>query len=66
VFQNESDFQGMMDMARQSKNKYGNNFTYTLIDKKEIYKRRINYGLAGGILIAITAYVYYLKKKKIF
>jgi hypothetical protein len=66
VFQNESDFQAMMNMARQSKNKYGNNFTYTIIDKKQIYKRRINYALVGGIIIALTGYVYYLKKKKIF
>ena len=66
VYQNESDFQAMMEMARQSRDKYGNTFTYTLIDKKEIYKKRINYALVGGILIGITAYVYYLKKKKIF
>jgi len=66
VFMYEDDFDGMMNMARKSREMYGNRFTYTLIDKRAILKKRINYGLIGGIVIALTAYVYYLKKKKVF
>jgi hypothetical protein len=66
VYMYEEDFNGMMNMAKKSREMYGNKFTYTLIDKRAILKKRINYGVIGGILIALTAYVYYLKKKKVF
>jgi hypothetical protein len=66
VYMYEEDFNGMMNMAKKSRDMYGNRFTYTLIDKRAILKKRINYGLIGGIVIALTAYVYYLKKKKVF
>jgi len=63
VYMYEDDFNGMMDMAKKSRDLYGNKFTYTLIDKREIAKRRINYALIGGVIIALTGYVYFLKKK---
>ena len=66
VYMYEEDFNGMMNMAKKSRDMYGNRFTYTLIDKRAILKKRINYGLIGGIVIALTAYVYYLKRKKVF
>jgi hypothetical protein len=65
VFMYMDDFNSMMDMARKSREKYGNTFTYTLIDKKEIIKKRLNIAVVGAILIALTGYVYYLKKKKV-
>ena len=65
VFMYMDDFNTMMDMARKSREKYGNTFTYTLIDKKEIIKKRLDIAVVGAIIIALTGYVYYLKKKKI-
>lgn len=62
----KDDFDAMMRMANKSRDNYGNKFTYTLIDKRTILKKRINYGIVGGILLAMTLYVYYLKKKKVF
>jgi hypothetical protein len=66
VYMYENDFSSMMSMANKSRDMYGNRFTYTLIDKRTQVKKRINYALVGGILIAMTLYVYYLKKKKVF
>jgi hypothetical protein len=66
VYMYEDDFNGMMNMAKKSRDMYGNKFTYTLIDKRAILKKRINYGVIGGIVIGLTAYVYFLKKKKVF
>ena len=36
VFRNIRDFEDMMQLARISKNKYGNSFTYTLIESADI------------------------------
>jgi hypothetical protein len=66
VYMYETDFNNMMSMANKSRDMYGNKFTYTLIDKRTQIKKRINYALVGGILVAMTLYVYYLKKKKVF
>jgi hypothetical protein len=63
TFQNVSDFDDMMKLARKSRDLYGNKFTYTLIDQKEVYT---NYALIGGIVIGITLYIKYLKDKKIW
>jgi hypothetical protein len=65
VFMNIEDFNNMMKMAETSRNKNGNTFTYTLIDKKEIIKKRLNLAVVGAILIGLTGYIYYLKKKKV-
>lgn len=66
VYMYEPDFDAMMKMANKSRELYGNKFTYTLIDKRTIIKKRINYAVIGGILIGMTLYVLYLKKKKVF
>jgi len=63
TFQNTSDFNQMMDMAYKSKSLYGNTFTYTLIDQKEVYT---NYTIVATISLGIIGYIWYLKYKKIF
>jgi hypothetical protein len=65
VFMNINDYNDMMKMAETSRIKNGNTFTYTLIDKKQILKKRLNLAAVGGILIGLTGYIYYLRKKKI-
>jgi hypothetical protein len=63
TFQNIIDFDDMMKMAKKSRDLYGNTFTYTLIDQKQVYT---NYTIIAGIVIAIGLYIKYLKKKNIF
>jgi len=62
TFQNISDFDDMMKMAKKSRDLYGNTFTYTLIDQKQVYT---NYTIVGGIIISIVLYIRFLKKKNI-
>lgn len=62
TFQNISDFDDMMKMAKKSRDLYGNTFTYTLIDQKQIYT---NYTIIAGLVIAIGLYIRYLKKNNI-
>jgi hypothetical protein len=66
VFQNEEDFNEMMAAATISSAKYGNKFTYTLIDNRDTYKKIRNYSTLGIILIGIsfgTYYYFFLRKK---
>lgn len=63
VFKNPPDFDEMMALARISSAKYGNSFTYTLIDEQDEVKNARNYLLIGGIFIAIGVYGYFLYKK---
>jgi hypothetical protein len=65
VFMNINDYNDMMKMAETSRIKNGNTFTYTLIDKKQIIKKRLNLAAVGAILIGLTGYIYYLRKKKV-
>lgn len=69
VFRWIDDFNDMMVKARRSRDLYGNNFTYTLIDKREqlqnARKKVINYGVIGGVLIGLSIYGYILYKKGI-
>lgn len=64
VWQNESDFAEMMRLANISKSKYGNNFTYTLIDNRDIIRRRAGYGILA--LLVVGAFLigrnYFVKK----
>lgn len=62
TFQNKSDFDDMLKIARKSRDLYGNKFTYTLIDQKEVYT---NYAIIGGLIIGITLYIKYKKDKNI-
>lgn len=67
VFRWVDDFNDMMDKARKSRDMYGNNFTYTLIDKREQLqnqrKKEVNYSVIGLVLIGLSAYGYFLYKK---
>ena len=40
-------------MAKKSRDLYGNTFTYTLIDQKQVYT---NYTMVAGLAIAIALY----------
>jgi len=63
TFQNKSDFEDMMKLARKSRDLYGNKFTYTLIDQKQVYT---NYTIVGILVVGIVLYVKYLKDKNIW
>jgi hypothetical protein len=65
VFRDRDDFNDMMSLAKKSSYKYGNTFTYTLIDQREKLQKNVNYAIIGGVLIGLGAYFYYLKKKGI-
>ena len=62
VLANISDFNLMMQLAEKHRQLYGNNFTYTLVDKRAIareQKRTLALGLTGlgiGISTAIITY----------
>jgi hypothetical protein len=66
VFRNISDFEDMMRMARTSRNKYGNNFSYILLDDRDTLKfRNTSILLISGIgLIAFATYYYFKVLKK--
>jgi len=66
VFKNESDFNEMMRLAQVSRAKYGNNFTYTLLDEMDTLKVRRNVGLlvAGLALVGFGAYVLVKKLRR--
>lgn len=65
VFRDEADFNEMMRLAQVSKAKYGNKFTYTLIDEIDNIKVKRNVGLLlGGIGLIGFGIYYYLKVRK--
>lgn len=63
VFQDPNDFANMMRAAEVSKAKYGNKFTYTLIDEQDTVKFKRNLALVGVgfILVGLGGYLYYKK-----
>lgn len=63
VFQKPEDFLEMMRAAFASKSRYGNRFTYTLIDERDIYKKLRNLSLLGLglVLVGLGGYLYYRK-----
>jgi hypothetical protein len=65
VFRNNEDFLEMMKAAEISKNKYGNKFTYTLIDERDFVKTVRNISLLGVglLLIGVGVYIYYKIRK---
>jgi hypothetical protein len=63
VFQNEADFNEMMAAATISSAKYGNKFTYTLLDNRDIYKKYRNNTLIGVILLSVAIGSYFIYKK---
>lgn len=66
VFRWRDDFNDMMAKARISKDRYGNVFTYTLIDKREQVQKKRKYAVVGAVIIGLTGYAYLLYKKGIF
>lgn len=67
VFQDADDFNNFMQLAELHKSKYGNNFTYTLIDERAFKKAVMRNGvylIAGTISILGFIFLYnkYLKK----
>lgn len=64
VFQNASDFNSMMGMAETSQSKYGNNFSYILIDERDTLKLRNTTLLVIGIgILGYAAYLFFKKQK---
>lgn len=64
VFQNASDFNSMMGMAETSRSKYGNNFSYILIDERDTLKLRNTALLVIGIgILGYAAYLFFKKQK---
>lgn len=66
VFRWIDDFNDMMDKARLHRSLYGNNFTYTLIDKREQVQTKRKYAVIGAVIIGLTGYAYFLYKKGFF
>ena len=66
VFRNISDFEDMMRMARISRNKYGNSFSYILLDNRDTLKfRNTSILLISGIgLLALASYFIYKQIRK--
>ena len=66
VFRNISDFEDMMRMARISRNKYGNSFSYILLDDRDTLKfRNTSILLISGIgLLALASYFIYKQIRK--
>jgi hypothetical protein len=60
VFMREGDFNEMMSLARIHRDKYGNKFTYTLIDERDLLKA-VNTTI---LLLVLGAIIYYAYKKK--
>ena len=63
VFRNVSDFNQMMSLAQISKGKYGNNFTYTLLDEMDDLKYKRNIGLVIGGVALVFGFGYLAYKK---
>ena len=64
VFRNIRDFEDMMQLARISKNKYGNNFTYTLLDDRDLLKFANTGILIAGLgFVALSIYLFIKKSK---
>lgn len=63
VFRDISDFDQMMQYAKVSSQKYGNNFTYTLIDERDTFKT-FNTAALGFALIGLSIYLFIRAKRK--
>lgn len=65
VFRNIPDFMDMMRLAQTSRKKYGNTFTYTLIDERDTLKfRNTSISLIVGLGLLTLASYLYIKKSK--
>lgn len=67
VFANADDFQKFLQLAEASKDKYGNNFTYTLIDERAYNRKTKRYWVYTLIstVAVIGGFIAYKKIKKL-
>jgi hypothetical protein len=63
VFSDADDFAHFIQLSEASKDKYGNNFTYTLIDERA-YNRKVKKAWVYGVFSAITLISGYLAYNK--
>lgn len=64
VFQNEADFNEMMRLAKASKAKYGNKFTYTLLDDRDAERRRNTWIVLVSALAGLSYMLYRVLRPK--
>ncbi len=65
VFKNVADFNSMMAAAQKSRDKYGNVFTYTLLDEKDFQQKVVKSTLYVGILLLAASAFFFIKKNNI-
>jgi hypothetical protein len=68
VFQKSDDFQEFMQLTDKHKERYGNKFTYTLLDERALERKGRRFLLYGGMsasVIAIGISLYFIVKNKI-
>jgi hypothetical protein len=61
VFENAEDFAKFLELAEKHNTKYGNNFTYTLVDERALnraMKRKLVYLLGGIGALSLGLYLY--------
>jgi hypothetical protein len=66
VFQKSSDFNQFMDLTDKHRDRYGNRFTYTLIDERAIRRRKriVAFFVSIGAFVAVGISVgLYLRNK---
>lgn len=64
VFANAEDFETFLKLCRKHRDKYGNKFTYTLIDEKTSARQTtIRIVATVFVLVIIAAVIYYLYRK---
>lgn len=67
VFANASDFERFIQLCREHERRYGNHFTYSLIDFRTVQRRRRKNVLVAASAIAAIGFAghyYYSKKQK--
>lgn len=68
VFQKSDDFQEFMQLTDKHKERYGNQFTYTLLDERALERKGRRFLLYGGMsasVVAIGISLYFIVKNKI-
>lgn len=66
VFANIGDFNAFMALCDHHRDLYGNRFTYTLLDRREVRRGRLRMAsyAAGIVLVAVIAYIIYKRLTK--
>lgn len=61
VFENIADFNVFMGLCQQHRNRYGNKFTYTLIDHRAVRRETVKRVAVGATLLGagVTTYLYF-------